>query len=52
VVGVDVAAQFHSTMEDTMLVENVMLGTAVRRFRHIEEPQPARVTVGLADVSR
>jgi uncharacterized protein YbjQ (UPF0145 family) len=52
VVGVDVAAQFHSTMEDTMLVENVMLGTAVRRFRHIDDPQPARVTVGLADVHR
>jgi uncharacterized protein YbjQ (UPF0145 family) len=51
VVGVDVAAQFHSSMEDTMLVENVMLGTAVRRFRRIHEPQPARVTVGLADVS-
>ncbi|HEY1467046.1 MAG TPA: heavy metal-binding domain-containing protein [Acidimicrobiales bacterium] len=52
VVGVDVAAQFHSTMEDTMLVENVMLGTAVRRFRPISDPQPARVTVGLADVTR
>jgi uncharacterized protein YbjQ (UPF0145 family) len=52
VVGVDVAAQFHSSMEDTMLVENVMLGTAVRRFRDIEEPQPARVVVELADVSR
>ncbi len=52
VVGVDVAAQFHSSMEDTMLVENVMLGTAVRRFRQIEDPQPARVTVGLADVRR
>jgi uncharacterized protein YbjQ (UPF0145 family) len=52
VVGVDVAAQFHSTMEDTMLVENVMLGTTVRRYRNIEDPQPARVTVGLADVSR
>jgi uncharacterized protein YbjQ (UPF0145 family) len=52
VVGVDVAAQFRSTLEDTMLVENVMLGTAVRRFRHIHDPKPARVTVGLADVSR
>ena len=52
VVGVDVAAQFHSSMEDTMLVENVMVGTAVRRFRDIEDPQPARVVVGLADVSR
>ena len=35
-----------------MLVENVMLGTAVCRFRQIEDPQPARVTVGLADVRR
>jgi hypothetical protein len=35
-----------------MMVENVMIGTAVRRFRDIKDPQPARVVVGLADVSR
>ncbi len=50
VVGVDAAAQFHTSMGDSMLVENVMLGTAVRRFRRLDDPQPARVTVGLADV--